>query len=125
MIGTIDFARVFYVGVELTNAARAGAQYGAYNPARSADVPGMEATAAHSGNIDITIVPPTPLRTCECASAGGEGAPVTCSTTCASGQHLVVTVTVAASKNFTTIMKYPGIPRSILLKRTATLRVSE
>ena len=28
LLGTVDFARVFYADIELTNAARAGAQYG-------------------------------------------------------------------------------------------------
>ena len=51
MVGTIDFARVFYTGMELTNAARAGAQYGAYNPAQSGDIAGMQTTAAGSVNI--------------------------------------------------------------------------
>ena len=53
MVGAIDFARVFYMGMELTNAARAGAQYGAYNPAQSGNIAGMQAAAA--GSVNITM----------------------------------------------------------------------
>ena len=35
VIGAADFARVFYMAIELQNAARAGAQYGAANSGAS------------------------------------------------------------------------------------------
>ncbi len=122
MVGAIDFARVFYVGMELTNAARAGAQYGAYNPAQSGDVAGMQTTA--TGSVNITIDPPTASRTCQCATGAGAFSPATCTTTCPSGQHLVVTVTVTTSKTFATVAgSFPGIPNAVSLVRAATLRV--
>ena len=121
MVFTIDFARVFYVGMELTNAARAGAQYGAYNPAQSGDIAGMQTTAA--GSVNITMDPPAASRTCYCATGTGTfSAPTACSNTCP-GQHLVVTVTVTTSKVFTTVVgSFPGIPHTLSLVRAATLR---
>ena len=122
MAGAIDFARVFYMGMELTNAARAGAQYGAYNPAQSGDIAGMRTTA--TGSVNITGVTATASRTCQCATSAGTFSAATCTTTCPSGQHLVVTVTVTTSKAFTTLMgSFPGIPRTVSLVRAATLRV--
>ena len=122
MVGATDFARVFYTGIELTNAARAGAQYGAYNPAQSGDFAGMQTAA--TGSVNVTGVTATASRTCQCATSAGTFSAATCSTTCASGQHLVVTVTVTTSKAFTTVAgSLPGIPRSVSLVRSATLRV--
>jgi Flp pilus assembly protein TadG len=131
MVGAIDFARVFYVGMELTNAARAGAQYGAYNPAQSVDIAGMQAAAA--GSVNITIdnppmvmsTPTVPSRNCRCAT-GTEVLPLetSCATPCPNEQHLVVTVTVTTSKTFTLVSgSFPGIPQSVNLVRAATLRV--
>src|SRR3954453_3178753 len=92
MVGVCDFARVFYMGMELTNAARAGAQYGAYNPAQSGNIAGMQTTA--TGSVNIPGVTATAARTCQCATSSGTFSAGTCSTTCPSGQHLVVTVNV-------------------------------
>src|SRR4051794_29291485 len=83
MVGVIDFARVFYVGMELTNAARAGAQYGAYNPAQSGNITGIRTAA--TGSVNITGVTATPSRTCQCATSAGTFSAATCTTTCASG----------------------------------------
>ncbi len=122
MAGAIDFARVFYTGMELTNAARAGAQYGAYNPAQSGNIAGMKTAA--TGSVNITGVTATASRICQCATSAGTFSAATCTTTCPSGRHLVVTVTVTASRSFTTLMgSFPGIPHSVDLVRSATLRV--
>ena len=122
MAGAIDFARVFYTGMELNNAARAGAQFGSYDPARSGNIAGMQTAA--TGSVNITGVTATASRTCQCATGEGTFFAATCTTTCPSGQHLVVTVTVTTSKTFTTLMgSFPGIPQTVNLVRSATLRV--
>jgi Flp pilus assembly protein TadG len=132
-VGAIDFARVFYTSMALTNAARAGVQYGAHDAIRSADTVGMKSTAESATGVGgITAVP---TRTCQCATEGGtipfsDTSPLnTCSPTACSGlsgTHLVVTVSVTTSKTFTTIMSgVPGIPGSVSLSRTATMRVMQ
>ena len=121
MVCAIDFARIFYTAMELNNAARAGAQFGAYNPAQSGDIAGMQTTA--TGSVNMTMDTPAASRTCYCATGAGTFAAATCSTTCASGQHLVVTVTVTTSKVFTTVVgSFPGIPHTFTVVRAATLR---
>ena len=109
------------LSVGLNNAARAGAQYGAYNPAQSGDIAAMQTTAA--GSVNMTGVDAAASRTCYCATGVGTFSAASCSTTCPSGQHLVVTVTVTTSKVFTTVVgAFPGIPQTVSLVRTATLR---
>jgi Flp pilus assembly protein TadG len=129
-VGTIDFGRVFYTSQALTDAARAGVQYGALNPARSADSAGMKAAAESATN--VTGIVATPSRTCQCASDAGVFSPTTpTANDCTSpqavscpGGHLVVTVTVVTTKTFTTIMSggLPGFMQSMNLTRTATMR---
>jgi len=128
-VATIDFGRVFYASIALTNAARAGAQYGAQNWGQSGDIATMQTRA--TGATNLTGVTAVATRLCQCATDTGTFSatsptvnncvdPVT--TSCPS-KHLVVTVTVTVSKTFTTIMSgVPGIPGSVSLSRTATMR---
>ena len=83
MVCVVDFGRVFYMGIALTNAARAGAQYGAHNPAQSGDFAGMQTAA--TGSINIKGVTATASRTCQCATGAGTFSAATCTITCASG----------------------------------------
>jgi Flp pilus assembly protein TadG len=130
--GSVDFARVFYTSIELTNAARAGAQYGASALARSGNIAGMQSIA--TGAVNVAGVAATASRLCQCATASGAFSSTSPSVNnCASvvatscpGTHRVVTVTVTATKTFVTIGSFiPGFPTSVALSRTATQRVSE
>jgi Flp pilus assembly protein TadG len=138
LAGAADFARVFYYAMELTSAARAGAQYAAYNDTRAqvgADIKtAAQTAAANISPITVSIgggagCPPDDAeepRVCTCARDDGTGQPwpvVACNSTCASGSHLTERITVTASKTFTTISPLPGIPHTLTLCRTATLRV--
>ena len=128
MIGTIDFARVFYMAIELTNAARAGAQYGAANNARASETPPMPnvVAAAYAAAPNISPSAIEAARSCQCAPDDGTGFPyasAVCTGTCPINQHLVVSVTVTARQTFTTISMFPGIPHTMALERSATLPV--
>jgi Flp pilus assembly protein TadG len=123
LIGTIDLGRVFYMAMAVTNAARAGAQYGAHSVMRSGDTSGMEAAAtaaaAHIGPVSAVAV-----RTCECApDSGATFTTASCTGTCPSGQHLVIVVTVTTSRTFNTFARFPGIPHTLAVTRASRLRV--
>ena len=130
-VGTVDFGRVFYTSQSLTNAARAGAQYGAASPATSGDTAGMEATAEAATN--LSGVTADADRLCQCATNTGvfsatSPAANTChlpaAVSCPGGGHLVVTVTVTTTKTFRTIMAggLPGFMQAMTLTRSATQR---
>src|SRR5260221_9332663 len=94
LVGAVDFARVFYTAIELTNGARAGAQYGAFTPARSSDFPGMQ-NAATAAAANLSGVLADPSRQCQCAADNGSSfSNVACTATCGAGQHFVSSVTV-------------------------------
>jgi Flp pilus assembly protein TadG len=137
LAGVGDFARIFYYSIELSNAARAGAQYGAASLTNAGSASGMQSTAAGaSTNIGLSSSDIATLVTCVCsddtgssftATTGGANncsAPVTTSCPTA-GTHRVLAVTVTATKTFSPIMRVPPLPASMSLTRSATERVSE
>jgi len=120
--GTIDFARVFYTAHQLTNAARAGAQYGAASLGNSNNASKIQATASAAAPNIGTITVPAPTLLCRCASPAGAFSAAACTANCGAN-HLVVTVTVSANKTFTMITPLPGLS-PLTINRTATLRVA-
>ena len=129
MAGGTDFARVFYTANVLTNAARAGTQYGAQSSSFYTNDAGMQAIAQNIANANLsgTAAVITSSHLCECASAAGTFSATspanTCSYTCTGGGHIVIHVTVSAAKTFSTIFNsVPGIPATVNLTRSATLR---
>jgi len=135
LVGTIDFARVFYTGIQLTNAVRAGAQYGASSLGASADISGMQTVAENA--VDISGLSIGASRLCQCATGDGQTFSSTsptannctqpAATSCpTAGTHRIVTVTVTGSKTFSMAARSIfGLPSSVPLTRSATLRVSE
>lgn len=124
VVGTMDFARVFYMSIELSNGARAGAQYGGRNVAQSSETANMESTATGAA-ANVGGVTASASRLCQCATDGGTFSNTTpvndCSDPCA-GKHLVVSVTVTATSTFTTVTRFPGIPYVLTISRSATMR---
>lgn len=122
-LGTGDFARVFYTSIALSDAARAGAQYGAHSIAQSGDTAGIQSAA--QGAVNVTGITASGSRSCYCAANDGAAfTAVACTATCSASQHLMVTVNVTASKTFTTTSLLSAFANSIPLTRTATMRVA-
>ena len=137
VVGTVDFARVFYLAMALTTAARAGAQFGAHSTTNAQDSAGITAAAHTAAQIDVptlalTDITPACERLCEPDAPGdaaysltvpGGGSSCTSgSPTCGAGTHLIWVVTVEASKQFTTLGRYPGIPSAIPIIRRVKMR---
>ena len=130
LVATADFARVFYYSIELTNAARAGAQYATYNPARAnvANAPNVRLAAQSAApNIAPLDTPIDVSTVCQCATQDGGSQPwavIVCGSPCGAGTHQFETVTVTTRKTFTMISRFvPGIPSTLQITRKATLRV--
>jgi hypothetical protein len=128
---------VFYRDMALTTAARAGAQYGARNTTNAQDLAGMQTAAVNGALVDIPTLTTGDItaaceRMCEpdapgsatysLATPSGGSSCTTGTPTCASGNHLIWVVTVTAAKPFSTLARYPGVPSSLNLSRTAKLR---
>jgi Flp pilus assembly protein TadG len=101
---TVDFARIFYFSLTLTNCARAGALY-ACDPVAAAESPFASLSAAALA--DATNLSPQPVI----SSANG---------TDASGRAYVE---VTAAYPFATVTNFPGIP-NVQLTRAVRMRVA-
>jgi Flp pilus assembly protein TadG len=116
LLGIMDFGRVFFVAIELNNAARAGTQYGIQSPANAADVSGMQ-QAAQSDASNISGITATASEYCECP----DGSTPACNSS-PSCSDLRVYVEVDTSGSFQTLLNYPGIPSSIPLTGKSVMR---
>jgi Flp pilus assembly protein TadG len=122
-LGAIDFGRVFYMSVEVANAARAGVQYGAQSTVTSQDYTGMENAAKNDAPDIAGQMTATATRWCECA---GSSTTFTCtSTPCSLSVPTTpeIYVQVNTQATFNTMVKYPGIPTTITLSKQAIMRV--
>lgn len=101
----VDFARVFYFSVTLTNCARAGAMY-ASDPTVSAESPFASTQAAALA--DATNLSPAPTVT-SVNGVDSAGRPY---------------VEVTAAYTFKTITGLPGVPSQVNLTRKVRMNVS-
>jgi Flp pilus assembly protein TadG len=137
LAGVGDFARLFYWGIELSDAARAAAQYGSASLSNSADTAGMKSMgAAAAADISLTSSDISMSLSCVCSDGTGStfsatspsanNCAVAAATACpTSGTHRILMVTATATKTFSSIMRVPPLPSSLTLTRTATERVSQ
>ncbi len=130
MLGTMDFGRVFYAGVAMASAARAGVQFGSLKVGNSGNFSGMTAAAqddaAYQGipSQSITI---TAKNFCQCVGDTSAIVYNSCSVTSCSAYGLAgkppVYVEVAVTYPFNTLVNWPAIPGTLTIKRTARMRV--
>jgi len=119
LFGLIDFGRAYYLGIEVTNAAYAGAAYGAVN---STDIAGMESIATTDA-ANIPNMTATATYGCECSD--GTNQVSECTTTPSCPNNVVNYVTVTTSATYKPIFPWPGIPSTLPLAGTATMRASQ
>lgn len=126
MLGVIELGRYAYIGILVGNAARAGAAYGTESLPQSVDTVNISLAAQNdfknNGQSGLSV---SSSVSCGCDS-GGSVTSSACTGTgagsCASG-HWVVVVSVTASGTFNSLFNYPGIPASITISRTSSMRV--
>jgi len=100
---TVDFCRVFYCSLTVTNCARNGALYGAADRSHALDGSGIQAVArADASNLDLELLD---VR----------------SSTDSNTDPTRVDVTVIYP--FRTITRFPGIPAQTNLSRTVRMNV--
>src|SRR5688572_25595877 len=114
-----DFARIYFTGITVANAARAGAQYGAQDLSTSGNTAGMN-QAATDDAADAGAITVSSRSFCRCDA--GEVADCTIGSCGAYGEYRLY-VEVTASKTVDMVFRYPGLDPSYTLTRTATFRV--
>jgi Flp pilus assembly protein TadG len=123
LLGAIEIGRFAYQAIRLGNAARAGVEYGAQTHWTAGDAIGIAAAACQDfqgqNTCGLTI---TKAYLCQCDNAGTIG-PGTVTCNCPLGSRPVVSLQVTTSGTFGSLFNYPGIPPSMTISRTATMRL--
>jgi Flp pilus assembly protein TadG len=118
MVGAIEFGQAYYVSIEVTSAAEAGASYGVIN---LTDTAGM-ASAAILDAADVPAMTASATWGCECSD--GSNATVNCTSVPACSANLVDYVDVNTSVTFQPMLTYPGMPSNLALKGHSRMRVA-
>ena len=116
IFGAVEFARVAYAAIEVTNAARAGVSYGAQSGLTASDSAGIIWAATHDGvNIPgMTVSTPVISYTCS------DGKPTTGTPpACGNGVHLLETLTVQTQVTMDPLIHVAGLPTTYTLYGTA------
>ncbi|HKF52522.1 MAG TPA: TadE/TadG family type IV pilus assembly protein [Candidatus Acidoferrales bacterium] len=131
LLGVVEMGRYAYISILVGNAARAGAAYGSEGLLKSVDTAGIQAAADNdfvNNGQPVSKLTVSSSTSCGCDS-GGTITGALCTTdvnptagTCTTG-HWVVMVSVTASGTFNSLFNYPGIPASLAVSQTATVRV--
>jgi Flp pilus assembly protein TadG len=115
-VGTADFSRLFYTGMEVASAAGAGVRYGALKQSNASDITGMQNAAKN--DVNISGMTATASKSCQCE----DGTSVACTGKCASQGLPLIYVRVTTQATFQTLVNYPMIPASVTVTRTAAMR---
>jgi Flp pilus assembly protein TadG len=116
--GAMDFARVFFAGIVVESAARAGAQVASFDPGKST-TEAETAAQTDASNQGITGVSVSSRNFCGCVDSMTE---VSCTTATCSGATPDGYTEVTATYTFNPIVPYPGIPQNIVITGKACFR---
>lgn len=119
-IGAAEFGRLYFAAITVANAARAGAQFGAQNAVSSSNFAGMTLAAQNEAG-DLGTISNFPSRFCRCPD--GTAPACTGGASCGSFGAPQIFVKDSVVKTVNLIMKYPGLPTSVAVTKTAIFRV--
>jgi Flp pilus assembly protein TadG len=118
LAGTVDFGQLYFVAMEVSSAAEAGASYGLQNPS---DIAGMQAAALLNAQ-DLSGLRPVATYGTECSDGTSavalNGTPPTCAVT------TVQYVEVDTTATYKPILAYPGIQSLFTVTGKSRMRTS-
>ena len=118
LLAALDFGRVFHYAIAVTGAAHAGAQWGSTSFANSQNTTQMRTVAEnHAPGMGVTA---SATSICRCGNGTATPSPQACNSGCTGTLRVYASVT--ATRTFTTLVNYPGIPATIAITRTAQMR---
>ena len=137
LLGTLEMGRIFFIRIAVTNAARAGVQYGAQNEATAQNFTGMQsaAEADFGGMFGLSLgfklqgSQKTPCSYYACWDGSTVQNQTGCTQSspsppsCSDGDKLVQFVRVDTTVDLETLFDYPGVPHSFTMIGHAVRRV--
>lgn len=121
LLGAIEFARVAYAGIEVSNAAKAAVQYGAQDIATSGDNAGMSVAATNEAADIAATLTTASSYSCVCS----DGTPSTCQSTDCSSSNIETIVTVTTQTTVNPLIHLPGFPSTYTLYGHASQKVGD
>jgi Flp pilus assembly protein TadG len=122
-LGILEIGRLAYYSSEVSNAARAGAQYATQSLALAATATTDTTKITSAAQFDAPDVTPglvvTAAQSCGCPGAAAGSCPALGCT------YPLVYLTVTTTYTFNSLFHYPGIPASFLLTGTSTMPVRQ
>jgi Flp pilus assembly protein TadG len=123
LTGATEFAMAAYGAIEVTNAANAGADYGAASAIAAQDTAGIQ-LAAHNDATNVPLNPATVTRTYICSNgSAASGTPPVLS--CFGGSAVETILTVATQATYSPPVHWPGLPKTFTLNGQAVRKVSQ
>jgi Flp pilus assembly protein TadG len=126
LLGSAEFARFAWAAVLTSNAARAGAAFGAVNLINLANTDGIKSAAAKD-SVNLTGLNTIPSNSCTCSNGAWSGTGLACSAalaSCPAPATITNYVTVSTSATVTPLMHYPGLPTSFTATAQSTMVVA-
>ena len=129
LLGTVDLGRLSYMSIEVSNAARAGVQYGQQNATTWTDTTGMQTAATNDATdlVGATQGNLTAVATYWCQCSDGTSVTPSCfpgTPSCAT-THRVDYVKVVTTATYKPWFSCPGIPSSTTLTSQAVMRAGQ
>ncbi|MFP5234543.1 MAG: TadE/TadG family type IV pilus assembly protein [Acidobacteriota bacterium] len=121
ILGAAEFTRLAYAEIEVTSAARSGAEYGAQTTATATDLTGVQNFAVASSP-DVTTLQATASTFCTCSN----GTTITCAsagTSCTA--RIAEYIQVNTSASIDPLFHVPGLPTTYTLSGVAVQRVAQ
>lgn len=119
LFGAIDFARAFYLSVEVAGAAQAAALYGTQNPT---DTTGMQNAAKDDAPNVPNLSAGTPTYGTECPDGSLYTAGTSTMPTCSGTTTGVYRINVTVTGTYSPLIPWPGVPSSMTLSSSAAMR---
>jgi Flp pilus assembly protein TadG len=119
-VGLIDFGMGMWHQMQVSGAARAGAEYVELHGFDSNSIQTVITNATSYGAITAT---PAPASICGCSDATAGVTAVSCGSSCTSGSGPHRYVSVGAQASYSMIVPWPGISNPITLSATAIARL--
>lgn len=120
ILGAAEFGWLAYQSIEVSNAARAGVQYGAQSRSDAANTTQVQAAATQDAP-DVSGIAATASYFCQCSN----GNTSTCAATDCSTSRIIYYAQVTTSATVKPLITLPLLPKSYALIGKAIMRVEQ
>ncbi len=118
---TAELGLGVYEGMQVQNAAEAGAVYVSKYP--SLDITGISNAVANSTGTPGITATPAPVQFCGCPTATGVTEMSSCATTCSDGSNPGQYIRINAQMTHQSVLQYTGVSVPVTLTGEAVVRL--